>query len=155
MRYRIYILLAVNLISFPLASARAQTVSGTDFRLYGQGGLLTAQLTTSGEGTPALFLYDANRVPRISIGVYADGAPGVVLNDSAGQAAAIMRLVNSAGGPVVVLKENGQDKVIIDKNGVPGSNNAYWPGLFAGFFGGLLGGVVLMGVNRKTESVPA
>jgi hypothetical protein len=43
----------------------------------------------------------------------------VVLNDEKGNASAIMRLVNNGGEPVIVLKENGQDKYIIDKNGIP------------------------------------
>ena len=29
-----------------------------------------------------------------------------------------MRMVNNQGDPVLVLKEYGQDKVIIDKNGI-------------------------------------
>jgi hypothetical protein len=60
---------------------------------------------------------------RISIGLYGDGVPGVVLNDEKGNASAIMRLVNNGGEPVVVLKENGQDKYIIDKNGIPNASS--------------------------------
>lgn len=106
------------LLIFPL-SAWAQIVRSENFVLTDAAGNMTAQLTTGGEGTPALFFYDAHNIPRISIGLYGDGVPGIVLNDEKWNAGAILRLVDNAGNPVLVLKENGQDKYIIDKNGVP------------------------------------
>ena len=81
-------LLIIGLI-FNISTVAAQTVTGTDFKLKDQNGNVTAELTTSGEGTPALFFYDKLHVPRISIGLYQDGIPGVVLNDEQGNAAAI------------------------------------------------------------------
>jgi hypothetical protein len=128
------ILMGVSFVS-------AQTVTGDNFVLKGSNGNMTAQLTTSGEGTPALFFYDSRNVVRISIGLYADGVPGVVLNDDTGKAGAIMRLVTNKGEPVVVLKENGIDKVIIDKNGMPSSKSTstiflVCMALLAGFAGG-------------------
>ena len=95
----------------------AETVTSNNFVLQDASGHMGGQLTYSGEGTPTLFLYDKHNVPRVSIGLYPDGAPGVVLNDDKGLAGAIMRLVTSNGDPVVVLKENGQDKVIVDTKG--------------------------------------
>ena len=133
------LLFAVLVVSPSLA--HAETVSGTNFELRGPNGAMTAQLTTSGEGTPSLFMYDAMHTVRISIGLYPDGAPGVVLNDDTGRAAAIVRLVQSSGGPVLVLKENGQDKLIIDKNGLPASPASgftIWSSLFA-FIAGIIG----------------
>lgn len=133
----------------------AQAVTSDDFVLKNSQGEVTARLTTSGEGTPALFFYDANKKVRISIGLYSDGVPGVVLNDENEKAGAIMRLVTNQGNPVVVLKENGQDKIIIDKNGLPksGATSQMVPLALAtlfGFFGGLLSIVF----GRKKESTP-
>lgn len=109
-----FVLLAVLAVPMLL---QAKTVESDNFVLRDSSGNMTAQLTTSEEGTPAFFLYDKAQVPRVSIGLYADGAPGVVLNDDQGRAGAIMRLVNSNGEPVVVLKENGQDRYVIRKDG--------------------------------------
>ncbi len=119
----------------------ARTVESDNFILTDEYGRTTAQLTKSGEWTPALFFYDIHWTVRISIGLYGDGVPGVVLNDEKGNASAIMRLVNNGGEPVVVLKENGQDKYIIDKNGIPntasGSNSNTLVIILA-----LLGGII-------------
>jgi hypothetical protein len=130
----------MSFLIFPISLAYAQTVRGTDFVLTSPNGNTTAQLTTSGEGTPALFFYDAAHTVRISIGLYPDGAPGVVLNDSTGKAAAIMRLTESRGNPVLVLKENGQDRLIIDKSGVPTTSTPAALVVITGFLAGLVGG---------------
>ncbi|HVM73589.1 MAG TPA: hypothetical protein VMU13_01780 [Candidatus Paceibacterota bacterium] len=142
MKYIPLHLIGISLLFVPFTLVQAQTVTGTNFELHGPNGALTAQMTTSSDGTPALFFFDPKRVVRISIGLYPDGAPGVVLNDSTGRAAAIMRLVDTGGNPVVVLKENGADKLIIDKNGVPSGtgSTSLMLTLFIGFVGGLLGG---------------
>jgi hypothetical protein len=39
-------------------SYAADIVTARDFQLIGPNGKMSAQLTTSGEGTPALFFYD-------------------------------------------------------------------------------------------------
>lgn len=106
----------VLFVMFP-STLFAETVESENFVLRDASGRTTAQLTTSGDGTPAFFIYDNNGVVRVSIGLYPDGAPGVVLNDSKGLAGAIMRLVENNGEPVVVLKENGQDRYVIRKDG--------------------------------------
>jgi hypothetical protein len=113
----LFIFLLVGTYSLVPTFAFAETLSSENFELHDKSGRLTAQLTTSSDGTPAFFIYDQNGVPRVSIGLYPDGAPGVVLNDDKGLAGAIMRLVNNNGEPVVVLKENGQDRYIIRKDG--------------------------------------
>jgi hypothetical protein len=139
MRFRL-LAIVVAVAGFLPGLSSAQTVTGTNFELRGANGALTAQLTTSKEGTPGLFFFDSSGVPRISIGLYPDGAPGVVLNDAQGNAGALMRLVDTNGNPVVVLKENGRDKVIIDKNGVP-QNSSTLMTLLAGFIAGIFGGI--------------
>ncbi len=138
------------------SSVFAQAVTSDDFVLKNAKGETTARLTTSGEGTPALFFYDANQKIRISIGLYGDGVPGVVLNDENEKAGAIMRLVTNQGEPVLVLKENGQDKLIIDKNGLPKSTSSapvvsLALAFLAGIFGGMLG-ATFMPKNKLTPA---
>jgi hypothetical protein len=116
MKYILTLLFGATLLAFP-SLLFAETVMSDNFVLRDASGRTTAQLTTSGDGTPAFFIYDSKGVVRVSIGLYPDGAPGVVLNDSKGLAGAIMRLVENNGEPVVVLKENGQDRYIIKKDG--------------------------------------
>lgn len=127
----------------------AETVTGTDFKLKDQNGNVTAQLTTSGEGTPALFFYDKQRVPRISIGLYQDGIPGIVLNDEQGNAAAILRLVQNDGNPVLVLKEDGQDKYIIDTNGIPAQEDTSMLTIVLALGAGLMGGFLASYYTRS------
>ena len=127
-------------LMFTTSVATAQTVTSTDFKLKDPNGNVTAQLTTSGEGTPALFFYDKKQVPRISIGLYQGGIPGIVLNDEQGNAAAILRLVQNDGNPVLVLKEDGQDKYIIDTNGIPPREDTNVLTIVLALGAGLLGG---------------
>ena len=51
------------------------------------------------------------------MGLYGDQVPTIALNDENGLATAILRMVNNQGDPVLVLKEYGKDRLIIDKNG--------------------------------------
>lgn len=150
-----HIVLALVLL-FP-AIACAETVSSENFILRDANGNMTAQLTTSGEGTPAFFMYDTAGVVRVSIGLYGDGAPGVVLNDNKGLAGAILRLVDSGGDPVLVLKENGEDKKIIDVRGrvsEPASNPVSGNVAYT-FFVGILGGFVGTTLALKARKNPA
>lgn len=79
--------------------------------------------------------------------------PGVVLNDENEKAGAIIRLVTNQGNPVVVLKENGQDKIIIDKNGLPksGASSQVVTLVLATLFG-FFGGLLSMAFGRKKEN---
>lgn len=116
-----HLVLTLLLTLFTPLFVHAEPVVSDNFILRDAAGNTTAQLTTSGDGTPAFFIYDTHGVVRVSIGLYPDGAPGVVLNDSKGLAGAIMRLVDNNGEPVVVLKENGQDRYVIRKDGPDGA----------------------------------
>ncbi len=136
---------------FSYHTVSAQTLSSNNFVLKGANGKVTAQLTTSGEGTPALFMYDDNNVVRISIGLYAGGIPSVVLNDDTGKASAIMRLVNNNGNPVLVLKENGQDKLIIDKNGVLSKGLSTIVILILASLFGFIGGFVAVTMLQRRQ----
>jgi hypothetical protein len=129
---------------FPNTFLFAETVTSDNFILKGKDGQTTAQLTTGGEGTPGLFFYDDNRKVRISIGLYGDNVPTIVLNDENENASAILRLINNQGDPVLVLKENGQDKLIINENGLPPTSSSKGSvlSLLLAFLAGILGSVV-------------
>ncbi len=138
-------------VLIPLLAANAvyaQTVTGTAFELKSAAGSTTAQLTASKEGTPALFFYDSHAVPRISIGLYADGAPSVMLNDSAGRPAALLQLLDTNGNPALTFEKNGASKVVIDQNGVPlgapGALVTIFAGIAAGFCGGMLAAYLIL-----------
>ncbi len=150
-------LLIVLALTLP-ALVSAETIRSDNFVLHDAQGNMTAQLTTSGEGTPAFFMYDKSGVVRVSIGLYPDGAPGVVLNDDKGLAGAILRLVESGGDPVLVLKENGQDKKIIDIKGrvsdpLPASPVSASTGfaVLTGILGGFLGATLALRMGNRVQ----
>jgi hypothetical protein len=94
---------------------------------------------------------------KLNLGIYADGAPTIVLFDNNNQAAALLRLADVNGRPVLVFKENGQDKIIIGLhsgsvinpgNSVASGSVSYLSlfisaviGLIAGFIGSKVGNV--------------
>ena len=88
---------------------------------------------------------------RLSVGLYSDGTPNIALDDDSGRASAILRLVQNNGNPVLVLKENGQDKLVIDKNGLPLQSSPIAPSLVIGFAAGLIGGLLAAAFARKSE----
>lgn len=147
--------------------ASAETVSSENFVLTDNFGNMRGQMTYSSEGTPSVFLYDTHNVPRVWIGLYPDGAPGVVLNDDKGLAGALMRLVSSGGDPVLVLKEAGQDKVIIDTHGraspvspgsADGGSNIMVTIMLSGLVGlvaGAIGGGAIAKLARPAQVPPS
>ncbi len=139
-------------------SSFAQAITWGNFVLTGPDGKMTAQLTTGGEGTPALFFYDTRWIPRITIGLYGDGVPGIVLNDEKGLATALLRMVNNQWDPVLVLKEYGQDKFILDKNGIRGSTWNTSLGTFSllllSLVSGWIGGyITFLVIQKKDEKI--
>lgn len=138
-----------------ISTAQAETVTAEDFQLVDSSGRVTAQLTTGGEGVPGLFIYDNNHVPRVTIGLYVDQSPTIVINDDKGRATGILRMRNNNGDPVIVLKENGQDKIIIDKNGI-GNVSSYSDKISeysAVFILALIGGYMGSKFNKQTNKV--
>lgn len=143
------------LLFFPLFSC-AETIESDNFLLRDAKGRITAQLTASGEGTPAFFIYDEKGTVRVSIGLYGDGAPGVVLNDDKGRAGAIVRLTKNTGDPVVVLKENGEDRYVIRESGpdgAPGTGMLPWL-LMTFVASSLASAAIATVVARKRASPP-
>ena len=94
------------------ASNGANALSVSEIRLVDPQGRVRAQLGFSQEGPPGLFLLDEQGRARLVMGLYPDGQPHVVLNDAKLQAAAILRLAG-ADSPVLVMKAEGKDRMIM------------------------------------------
>ena len=110
-----FILIFVSIFLSISNVAYAETMTSENFQLVNNAGQVTAQLTAGGDGTPGLFIYDNNRVPRITIGLYKDQVPTITINDAKGKATGILRMMDNGGNPVLVLKDHEQDKIVIDK----------------------------------------
>ncbi len=109
--------------ALPAASAAAtlqqNIVTARDVRLVDATGKVRAELTLAGDGDPALFFFDREGRNRMVLGLYspAEGElPFVVLNDTKQHAAGIFRLFGARETPVVVLKNEGQDRSIYGLN---------------------------------------
>lgn len=94
----------------------SQVLSAHEFRLVDKNGAIGAQLAYSGEGTPVLFLFDKNGKPRAEIGTYGDGLPCVVLMDEQSRAVGLFRLAGANQSPVLVMKSDGRDRMIMGLN---------------------------------------
>lgn len=88
-------------------------VSAEQFVLVDSSGKTLAQLAKSGEGTPALFLFDKDKHCRLQAGVYGDGQPYFGLFDDKNNAVGLFRVAGSQGSPVLVMKSNGRDRMIV------------------------------------------
>ncbi len=162
----------VNFWSWFAPTARAAEVSpvvtSSDFRLQGPDGKVTAELTTSLEGTPSLFMYDKKGRVRLNVALYPDGAPGIILNDESGRASALLRMATSQGQPVLIFKENGEDKIVIglhplnmfSSTGVSLGNSSFSSGfammgmiVISFVAGGFGGAFVYQRVQRRNSSI--
>ena len=71
----------------------------------------------SGEGSPGIWFFDQNGKSRLNLGLYGDGNAMIVLNDESEQAVQIFRTVGAAAAPVLVMKAQGRDRIILGLNG--------------------------------------
>ena len=152
-----YTSLIICVVFLPI-SLFANTVESENYILRDEQWRTTAQLTKSWEWTPALFFYDSKGVPRITIGLYGDGVPGIVLNDENWLATALLRMENNAWDPVLVLKEKWQDRYILDKNGVRMGSMGWWFSILQIFLlslisGGIWGYIASILYRNKDTSV--
>jgi hypothetical protein len=107
------VILGVSIFTLAtLPSFAALEYNASAYNLVDADGKVTAQLTSSEEGTPAIFFYDQNHVVRLNVGIFPNGEPAIVLMNKEGKTAATFKL-SSDDTPALVLKENGQDKKII------------------------------------------
>ena len=105
--------------SRPSTTQLENSLSLRRLRLIDETGKTRAELAFSQEGGPGLFFYDRDGRNRLVLGLYApieSEYPFVVLNDTHQHAAGIFRLFGPHETPVVVLKNNGQDRSIYGLN---------------------------------------
>ena len=62
-------------------------------------------------------IFDRNGKARLSIGLYGDNNASVVLNDEREQAVQIFRTVGERSAPVLVMKSQGRDRIVMGLNG--------------------------------------
>jgi hypothetical protein len=101
------------------AEIHQDVVSAGRIRLLDAAGRARAELAMSPDGGPGLFFYDTRGRNRLVLGLYSSAEneyPFVVLNDTQQRAAGIFRLHGGRETPVVVLKNNGQDRSIYGLN---------------------------------------
>ncbi len=94
----------------PVVSARTVEVVGADGRRQ-------IVLGTSSEGSPGIWVFDKSGKVRLSLGLYADGNASLVLNDAGEQAVQIFRTVGPSSAPVLVMKAEGRDRIVLGLDG--------------------------------------
>ncbi len=86
-----------------------EVLEAKEFRLIGGDGRVTAQLTSSAEGTPSLFFFDKVGKVRLNLGLYSDGTPGVILLSDTQKSIGVLRMNPDGTKPIFVYKtESGQ-----------------------------------------------
>jgi hypothetical protein len=95
-----------------LPSFAALDYNATAYNLVDAEGKVTAQLTSSQEGTPAIFFYDQTHVVRLNVGIFPDGEPTITLMNKEGKVSATLKL-GSDDKPSLTFRENGEDKKVI------------------------------------------
>jgi len=105
------------------AEARSGPASQADalathmLEVVGADGRRQIVIGTSGEGSPGIWVFDRQGKVRLSLGLYADGNASVVLNDEREQAVQIFRTVGDKSAPVLVMKAQGRDRIVMGLNG--------------------------------------
>ncbi len=92
---------------------QSKTLTAEEFRLVDPSGKTTAQLVNSKDGGPCLFLFDKQGHARLEVGIYPDGLPFVILQDDKNNATGLFRGVGEKNSPVLVLKADGRDRMIM------------------------------------------
>jgi len=112
-------------LPWPSASAEARSgpapqgdvLSTHMLEVVGADGRRQIVMGTSGEGSPGIWIFDRNGKARLSIGLYGDNNASVVLNDEREQAVQIFRTVGERSAPVLVMKSQGRDRIVMGLNG--------------------------------------
>jgi hypothetical protein len=99
------------------ATARANLLSTHALEVVGVDGRRQIVMGTSGEGSPGIWIFDRNGKVRLSIGLYGDNNSSIVLNDENEQAVQIFRTVGPRAAPVLVMKSQGRDRIVMGLDG--------------------------------------
>ena len=108
-RKKILTLLTLSLAIIPTFLFAGEEYNAASYNLVGPDGKITAQFTSSIEGTPALFFYDDRHILRLNMGIYPGGAPGVVLMDKEGNPAVSLFLKDDGKTPLLEFKQEGKE----------------------------------------------
>jgi hypothetical protein len=98
------------------ADTGSDVVAARGFELVDDQGRRQILIATSNEGSPSIWFFDKNGKARLNLGLYGDGNAAVVLNDDAERAVEIFRTVGPRSAPVLVMKSNGTDRIIMGVN---------------------------------------
>jgi hypothetical protein len=101
----------------PGTTLRSSVLSTHTLEVVGADGRRQIVMGTSGEGSPGIWIFDRNGKVRLSIGLYGDNNASVVLNDEREQAVQIFRTVGERSAPVLVMKSQGRDRIVMGLNG--------------------------------------
>ena len=99
------------------SASRAGVLSTHMLEVVGADGRRQIVMGTSGEGSPGIWIFDRNGKARLSIGLYGDNNASVVLNDEREQAVQIFRTAGEKSAPVLVMKSQGRDRIVMGLNG--------------------------------------
>jgi hypothetical protein len=103
------------------AASAAGVVSTHTLEVVGADGRRQLVIGTGTEGSPGIWVYDRNGKVRLSLGLYGDNNASIVLNDENEQAVQIFRTVGVHSAPVLVMKAQGRDRIVMGLNG-PGQD---------------------------------
>jgi hypothetical protein len=94
-----------------------KVVSAENFQLVDNNGKRVGSWANCGSGSPCLNFFDVNGNVRLQLGIYnaagEAGLPFVILNSNGGDPKAILRLVGQNEAPVLVMKNNNMDKMVM------------------------------------------
>jgi hypothetical protein len=96
---------------------RTSVLSAHALEVVGADGRRQIVMGTSGEGSPGIWIFDRNGRVRLSIGLYGDNNASIVLNDENEQAVQIFRTVGPRAAPVLVMKSQGRDRIVMGLDG--------------------------------------
>jgi hypothetical protein len=102
-------------------ASEVSVVSARTLEVVGADGRRQIVMGTSAEGSPGIWIYDRNGKVRPSLGLYGDNNASIVLNDQSEQAVQIFRTVGERSMPVLVMKAQGRDRIVMGLNG-PGQD---------------------------------
>lgn len=73
-------------------------------------------MAASENGNPGIWFFDKRGKNRLTLGLYSDDNAYIVLNDENNQAVQIFRTVGGSNSPALVMKSNGQDRIVMGLN---------------------------------------
>lgn len=106
------------LFSYAQSSQNSNTtVASERFELVDNNGRVSGLWTSCGAGSPCINFMDENGILRLQLGLYNSpgeaGLPFITLNNERGEVKALVRLFGGQAAPVVILKNKGQDRLVM------------------------------------------